>query len=100
MVRIISTDEVTDVSDEVFRYLRSIEKSMRRYFIKVMIDDGKGNKVTRLLSLDYYMEDEYADCIHAWLKSPFNTESYVIEKISMEESIKMLPEKQKLTETA
>ena len=96
-VRILSTGEVSSVSEEVFRYLRAEEKSHSRYITKNTIQekDEKGDVISTssvLLSIDFVADS--ADDGGVWLIDKSNVEEAVGAKILIEEFKTILTENQ------
>ncbi|MGL5254230.1 MAG: helix-turn-helix transcriptional regulator, partial [Brevinema sp.] len=96
-VRILSTGEVSVVSEELFRYLRAEEKSYSRYITKNTIQekDRKGEVISTssiLLSIDFVSDS--ADDGGVWLIEKTNVEEAVGAKILIEEFKLMLSENQ------
>jgi hypothetical protein len=73
-VKIKATGEVTEISHEVMKYLRSEEKRMRREAMEV--SNGKSP-----LHLNIITNDENAEY---WLSDSFSVEDEVLTKISIE----------------
>ena len=83
-VRVKKTGDVTEVSQEVMRFLRSEEKNVRR--MKKLPRDREGD-----LSLDAIYDDE---CGESWMVDTINVADEVMVHLLTEELIRNLPGRQ------
>ena len=95
--RILSSGEVTAVSEELFKYLRAEERRYSRYIEKNTIEekDEKGNVISSesvLLSIDFVADS--ADDGGVWLIDKNNTEEAIRVKLLIEDFEKLLSERQ------
>lgn len=95
--RILSTGEVTSVSEELFRFLRVEEKRYIRNILKNTIEekDENGDVVSTssvLLSIDFVADS--ADDGGVWLIDKNNTEEAIGVKLLIEDFEKLLSERQ------
>lgn len=96
-VRILSTGEVSTVSEELFRYLRAEEKSCSRYIAKNTIEekDENGEVISTssvLLSIDFVADS--ADDGGVWLIDKNNVEESIGVKLLIKDFEKELSELQ------
>lgn len=83
-VRVKKTGDVSEVSQEIMRFLRSEEKSIRR-----MKEPSKDRESD--LSLDAIYDD---DCSDSWLIDAKNVADVVMARLLAEELIQSLPDRQ------
>ena len=96
-VRVLSTGEVSAVTEELFRFLRAEEKSYSRYIAKNTIEekDENGEVISTssvLLSIDFVADS--ADDGGIWLIDKSNIEEVVGAKVLIEEFKTVLSENQ------